>query len=202
MSLPLSTNIYYGHPMLPALTGPVLVAAALLALAAPGKLRRPQSTARALGQLGLPSAPVLVRLLGVGELLLAAAVWLAPSPPVSALLALSYAGFAVFIAVALRGGTSLSSCGCFGRPDTPPTALHLVVVVAAAASAGAAMVFGSGSATDVVTGSPWFGLPLLAAVALATWLAWAVLAVLPRVVAAGVAAGPVASRSGLPLVSR
>ena len=47
----------------------------------------------------------------------------------------AYAGFAVFILVALRRGWALSSCGCFGRPDTPPTPAHAVLNAGAAASA-------------------------------------------------------------------
>ena len=170
--------------MLPALTGPVLAAAGLLALAAPGKLLRPALTAHALRQLGLPGSALLVRLLGVGELALAAAVWLAPSRAVLALLALAYAAFAGFVAGALRRGTALSSCGCFGRADTPPTRVHLGVVTAAALLALAAAVTGSASIGGVVAEGPAYGLPLLAAVAVSVWLAWAALAVLPRVVVA------------------
>jgi hypothetical protein len=170
--------------MLPALTGPVLAAAGLLALAAPGKLLRPTLTANALRQLGLPGSSALVRLLGIGELGLAAAVWLAPSRPVLALLALAYAGFAGFVAVALRRGTPLSSCGCFSRADTPPTRVHLGVVLAAALVALAAVVTGSASLADVVADGPAYGVPLLAAVAVIVWLSWAALAVLPRVVVA------------------
>jgi hypothetical protein len=168
----------------PALTGPVLAAAALLALAAPGKLRRPASTANALAQLGLPRSTGLVRLLGVGELVLAAAVWLRPTALVLAALAVAYLAFAGFVAVALRSGTSLSSCGCFGRPDTPPTVVHLVVVAAAALVAGAAAVTGTASLHEVVTVGRWYGVPLVLGAALTTFLAWAALAVLPRVVAA------------------
>ena len=180
--------------MLPALTGPVLAAAALLALAAPGKLLRPASTANALGQLGLPRATVLVRLLGIGELAVAAAVWFAPSRPVLALLAAAYAGFAVFVGVALRRGTALSSCGCFGKADTPPTRVHLGVVSAAALLALVACVTGSASVVDVVSDGTAYGVPLLAAVGLTCWLAWVALAVLPQVVVAqrGQARAPVA----------
>jgi hypothetical protein len=179
--------------MLPALTGPVLAAAGLLALAAPGKLLRPSLTANALRRLGLPGSTVLVRLLGVGELALAAVVWLAPSRPVLTLLALAYTGFAAFVAVALRRGTPLSSCGCFGRADTPPTRVHLGVVAVAALLALAAVVTGSGSVTDVVADGPAYGLPLLAAVAVSVWLSWAVLAVLPRVVVAARGQAPAPS---------
>ena len=164
--------------MVPALTGPVLVGAALLALAAPGKWRRPASTANALRALGLPSATVLVRLLAVGEVLLAAAVLIAPARLVLAALGLAYLGFAGVVVAALRSGSPLSSCGCFGRPDTPPTRTHLAVVLGLAVAALAAAAT-TGSAS--VVGA---GVPVLLAAAVATGLAWAALSVLPQVVAA------------------
>lgn len=173
--------------MVPALTGPVLVAAVLLALAAPGKVRRPDDTVRALRAVRLPASRTAVRALAAGELALAAAVLLVPSRPVLALLALTYLGFGGFVLAALRAGTPLASCGCFGRPDTPPTRAHLGVVLAAALAAAAAAVTGSASLVDVLS-SPWAGLPLLAVVAVGVALAWAVLAVLPQVHAASVRA--------------
>lgn len=170
--------------MVPALTGPVLVAAVLLAAAAPAKWRRPQATVDALRAAGLPAARPAVRLLAVGEVLLAAAVLLVPSRPVLLLLALAYLGFAGFVLLALRSGTAVASCGCFGRPDTPPTVVHLVVVLALAGAAATAVGTGSASLGEVLT-SAWSGLPLLAAVGVASWLAWAALSLLPQLLAAG-----------------
>ena len=164
--------------MVPALTGPVLVGAVLLALAAPGKWRRPADTANALRTLGLPSATVLVRLLAVGEVALAAAVLLVPSRPVLLLLGLAYLAFAGVVVAALRTGSPLSSCGCFGRPDTPPTATHLAVVLALAAAALVA------AATTGAAGVLQAGLPVLVVSAVAAGLAWAALSVLPQVAAA------------------
>lgn len=173
------------------LTGPVLAAAVVLALAAPAKLRRPALTGNALAALGLPSSRELVRALGVGELVLAGWVLVAPSAPALALLAAAYAAFAGFVAAALRRGTPLASCGCFGRPDTPPTRTHLVLVLgaglacaaAALGAAGAVAALGTGASPvqHVVADGAWWGAPLLASVAVLTWLAWVALAVLPRV---------------------
>jgi hypothetical protein len=114
---------------------------------------------------------------------LAAAVVLVPSRPVLLLLALAYLGFGGFVLIALRAGSPLASCGCFGRPDTPPTRVHLVVVLAAALAAAGAAVTGSASLGDVLASS-WGGLPLLAVVAVGTWLAWAALSLLPQLLAA------------------
>ena len=177
--------------MLPALTGPVLAAAGLLALAARGELARPASTANALSQLGLPRSTALVRLLGVGELALAAAVLVVPSRPVLALLAAAYLGFAGFVLLALRRGTALSSCGCFGKADTPPTRVHVGVVAGFAAVALAACATGSAGVADVLS-APGAGLPVLLAAAVTVWLSWVALADLPQVVVAarGQAAAP------------
>jgi hypothetical protein len=161
--------------MVPALTGPVLVGAALLAFAAPGKWRRPTSTTNALRALGLPSTPALVRLLAAAEVALAAAVALAPRRPVLAALGLAYLAFAGVVVAALRRGSPLSSCGCFGRPDTPPTRIHLgVVLVLAAAALAAAATTGSASLLEA-------GLPVVLTAAVGAGLAWAALSVLPQV---------------------
>lgn len=184
--------------MLSALTGPVLVAAVLLALAAPGKWRRPDDTVLALRAVGLPASRAAVRVLAVGELALATAVVLVPSPPVLALLAVAYLFFGAFVLLALRSGTALATCGCFGRPDTPPTRVHLGVVLAASLAGAGAAVTGSSSLAEVVA-SPWGGLPLLAAVAVGAWLAWAALSLLPQLLAA--ARTPSARSSAFRLVS-
>ena len=175
--------------MPPVLTGPVVVAAALLVAAAPGKLRRPGDTVAAMRAVGLPGSRAAVRALAVGELVLAGAVLLAPVPVVLAVLAAAYAGFAVFVLLALRAGTPLASCGCLGRPDTPPTRPHLVVVTALSGAALGAALTGAASVPELLA-APATGLPLLLAAAVGGYLAWAVLAVLPHVLGAGRVPGP------------
>jgi hypothetical protein len=175
--------------MLPALVVPVLAAALLLACAAPAKLRTPDVAARALEAAGAPGGRTarrtLVRLLGAGELAVAGAVLLVPSPVTLGVLALAYAGFAGFVVVLLRRGVALSSCGCFGRPDTPATPAHVVVVALLAVVAGTAAVTGSYAAVPALfaagalTGATVVVLALLATAGL-----WAALAVVPLVRAA------------------
>lgn len=170
---------------MPALTAPLLAGAALLALAGVLKLRRPAGTVQALRTQGLPSAPALVRLLGLAELALAVAV-LAEVPWAAAGLALAYAAFTGFVAVALLRGRPLSSCGCFAEPDLPPTWAHLAVTgLLAAAATGAAAGEGAGVPGLLASGvGPAVATALSAA--LVAWLSYLVLADLPRLQAAAV----------------
>ncbi|HWG93474.1 MAG TPA: MauE/DoxX family redox-associated membrane protein [Mycobacteriales bacterium] len=166
---------------MPPATSLALVGAVLLLAAAPGKLRRPDDTVRALRAAGLPGGRRAVQALAAGEAVLGAAVLLRPTPVASALLGLLYLGFAAFVARALSRGTAVASCGCFGRPDTPPTAAHLGLVAVLGAGGLWAAAAGAASVPELLTGG---GAAVLLATAVAAWLAWAVLAVLPATVAA------------------
>ncbi|NAZ78376.1 hypothetical protein GTQ99_23635, partial [Kineococcus sp. T13] len=110
---------------------PYLAAGALLAVAGWGKLRRPAATVQALRTQGLPVPAALVRLLGAAELALALAAVAGP-PQAAWAVAAAYTAFSGFVLLALLRGRPLSSCGCFGEPDLPPTAAHLGVTAAAA----------------------------------------------------------------------
>jgi hypothetical protein len=119
----------------PAVTAPFLAATVVLAAAGVAKLRRPDDTARALHTASIPLGRMAVRAGAVAEIVVAVAALVVPSPITGALVAASYAAFAVFVLVALRRGWPLASCGCFGRPDTAPHRSHAVLNVGAAAAA-------------------------------------------------------------------
>ena len=163
-----------------ALTALVLAAAGLLALAGAFKLVRPAGTVQALRTQGLPSAPLLVRALGLVELAVAGAAALQVPGGVLALAAL-YAGFTGFVAVALVRGRPLSSCGCFAEPDLPPTWAH--VGVTGGLAVAAALAVGDSGLPALASASVGTGLATLAAAALVGWLAYLVLAELPRTLA-------------------
>ena len=167
-----------------ALTAPVMAAAGLLALAGVLKLRRPSGTAQALRTQGLPSGPAVVRTIGAAEVAVAALALLG-APAGTALLALAYTGFTAFVVLALVRGRPLSSCGCFAEPDTPPTAAHVgvtaVLAVAAAAAAGTGARTGLPALADVALPT---AVGVTAAAVLVGWLAYLVLAELPRLHAA------------------
>jgi hypothetical protein len=168
---------------MPALTGPALTAALLLVFAGAAKTVDPAMTAGALRQLRLPSAPALVRVGAGAEMVLGllaatvgwAALWW--------LVAASYLAFAGFVSAALRAGTMVGSCGCFGREDTPPHVVHVVVDVALAAIAGAAGVTGVGAPLEAIADSPGTGAVVLGLSLLAVLLVRAAFVELPRALA-------------------
>ena len=161
--------------------GGVVAAAGLLALGGALKAARPNETANALRALGLPRARLAVRVGGAVEVVVGVAAVVAGGRGPVALVGASYLGFAVFVLVALRRGTPVGSCGCFGEVDAPPTIVHAAVNLAAAAGAGAAALTGGTPALSaVVHHQPWMGVPLLGLAGLAGYLAFLVMAVLPR----------------------
>jgi len=97
---------------------------------------------------------------------------------------MSYVAFGVFIATALGRGWALSSCGCFGRADTPPTVAHVIVDLVLAAGAGAAALASGPAPLVVVARRPGWGSALVTMAVVAGGLAYLVLARLPRLQAA------------------
>ena len=107
----------------------------LLAVAGATKVLDPFPTHRALRAAGWPNRPVLVRVLAVAELAVAAAAVLIEHAAVAFVVAGLYAGFTVFVVVALARGLVISSCGCFGSHDTAPSPRHVAINASAAAAA-------------------------------------------------------------------
>jgi hypothetical protein len=123
----------------------LLGAGALLLLTAGAvKVADPTRTAGALAAVGWPSSPRLVRAGAGAEALIGAGALIVGGPVFAGLVGLSYLAFAGFVVVALRAGTPVGSCGCFGRADTPPHVLHVAVDLALAAGALAAAVASAG----------------------------------------------------------
>ena len=163
--------------------GPFAALALLLAIAGAAKAVRPLNTARALRAAGLPSSASLVRLLGAGEAVLAIVALAVAGPIPAALVAISYASFAAFVGYAKARGLAISSCGCFGKPDTPPTNAHIVVNAGAALLAVAAAVSPGRSPLGELARSPGAGVPFAALVLVIAALGYLALAEWPRLVA-------------------
>ena len=158
-----------------AATAPYLAAALLLVAAGLAKAVEPLSLVRALRAAGLRvRAPLLarwVRVLAAGEALLGAVAVVRPGPLVAVAVALSYAGFTAFVLRALRSGSPLASCGCFGKTDTPPTPGHAAITALLAIAAGLVAV-GSAASLDI---------SLVVVSGVLAYLVYVMLAVLPLV---------------------
>lgn len=163
-----------------AAAGPFTIAVALLALGGAFKAASPADTATALRGVGLPGWPLLVRLGGVLEMAVAVVALATGGRAAAALVAISYLGFAGFVAVALARGVPIATCGCFGKADTPPSVVHLVINLGAAAAALAVVVDPGVALADVVADQPLEGVPYLLLVATGVYLTFVALTRLPR----------------------
>jgi hypothetical protein len=153
---------------------PLTAAALLLAISGPTKLVRPAETERALRLTGLPSSRALVRQLGAVELVTAIFVLLYGDNAVwPLLLGVLYAGFAVFVTLAVWRRAPLSSCGCFGASGVAPTPVH-AGVDAGLAAVGFVTAFDARTAPiDIISDGGTDAVVLVAgAVALAGSVYW------------------------------
>lgn len=163
-----------------ALEGPFSAACALLMLAGGYKILRPNPTAGALRAVRWPAGTGLVRSLGLGELLLGAAALLTANRALALAVGLLYVGFTAFVLAALRQGSAIQSCGCFGESETPPSLLHVATNLVLAATAIAVAVAGVPALVDVLASQPTSGVPFVLLVAITVGLVKALLTDLPR----------------------
>jgi hypothetical protein len=162
------------------LIGPYLVACVLLVAAGMAKVVRPDDTARAVARLvpwPLVRLRILIRVGALVEVAVGTVALVIPRPVSAALVAASYVLFAAVVGLTRARGGPIASCGCFGRPDTPATGLHLVVNLglAAAAVVVTAAAPTTGSIASVLSHQPWNGVPLVAVSAVGAWLTFLVL---------------------------
>jgi hypothetical protein len=167
------------------LAGPFAVAAALLGLGGASKAAEPADTARALGTLGLPSSRLLVRAGGAAELVIGVGALAFGNRLFAVLVGLSYLGFLAFVVLALARHAPLSSCGCFGKADTPPSAIHVTVNALAVVVAATVVVAPGAGLPDVVGEQPLLGVPFLLLVAVGVYLTFLSLTLLPKTLAVG-----------------
>lgn len=166
--------------MAPPPTAPFVAATLLLAAAGVAKVIRPSDTATALRTAGFPVGPSWVRAGAAAEVVAAVVAFAAPAWLGGTVIAVAYVSFAAFVVLALRNGWALASCGCFGRPDTPPTRAHAVLNGGAAAFAIWWAAAGPASSGPAAWGrlffhSPWHGGPLglvTVVVVLLAYLLW------------------------------
>ena len=165
---------------MPTLGGPVGACALLLALGGATKVWRPDNTVRALRTLRVPAGSVSVRVLALAEMALGLAVVVLGGPLPALLMAVSYLGFTGFVVLAMVRKAPLSSCGCFGTPDTPPTVTHILVTLAAAGVSAVAVARPVDPLLAGLGSQPLAGVPFVVLTGCCVWLAYTALAVLPR----------------------
>jgi hypothetical protein len=161
----------------------------LLVVGGAPKVANPVTTVGALRSVGVRVPALAVRAMGAAEGSLGLTTLLAGGRLPVALVAASYAGFTGFVVVALRTGGALASCGCVGRPDTPPTRVHVAITAALAALAATAAVGTTPeSLPAAATSEPGATALVLTFVCLACWLVWLAAAELPALHRRGPAA--------------
>lgn len=160
--------------------GPFVIAATLLVLGGVLKARRPIDTANALRGVGIPAGPVVVRFGAVVEG--AIGVWaLVTGDRASAVLvAVSYLAFTGFVALALVRRAPISSCGCFGKADTPPSWVHIGLNLVAFTAAVSVSARPGAGLVDVIADQPLAGVPFVLLAATGVFLSFLALTLLPR----------------------
>lgn len=183
---------------MPVHSGPVTAVMILLLVAGAQKLLDPSSTSGALRAAGMPSSVVLVRILGLAEVGAGVAflVWGGPLPVAAG--ALLYAGFAWFVISAIARDLPISSCGCLGATETPPTMIHVVMNLGAVGILGAAVIIPLAPMGGLVGQELNVVIPYLLFTGATVYMLYALLTVLPliskRARAAGAALLPVPRR--------
>jgi hypothetical protein len=151
-----------------ALTAVFQILAIVVAVGGVAKIVAPDAFSTTLATLGAPSGRAVARLCGAVEVAIGAGALLAGGRPAAAVLALTYATFALAVVAARRAGAV--SCGCFGAASAPPSQVHVVVNAVSAGLAAIALVVGPETLAATLTDQPIAGVPYLAALALAAWL--------------------------------
>jgi hypothetical protein len=168
-----------------ALLGIYLMGCVLLAAAGAAKAARPADTARALA-MSVSRPPTrrwvhAVRILAGAEAVIGVVGIVRPDPVVAGVVAASYLAFTAFVLFAMAKGGALSTCGCFGSPDTPPTISHAAInFLVAVASVVVAATVADGWLGTVARHQYLRGVPLFVAVLVAAWLAFLVMSPLAR----------------------
>lgn len=112
------------------------IALGLLGASGVAKLIDPEPTTGAMDLARLPSSHTISRLLGGTEIVVAVTALATGWTPAGVVACGLYLAFAVFTFSAVRNRIPLQSCGCFGREDTPPNAVHVAYNLAATAALG------------------------------------------------------------------
>ena len=163
------------------------LAAGLLVLAGATKILRPDPTAQALLDAGLPGTLGAARGVGVVEVVVGAFACLAPAAGGAVALGALYLIFAGYLGFLLLARPDAGSCGCAGATPVPPSLLHLILNLLAGAAGFAYATTSAPTLTSWITGLGWAAVPVVFGLVVAGWLA-----------AVAVTAAPAAFRAWTP----
>jgi len=146
------------------------LAAGLLVLAGATKILRPDPTAQALLDAGLPGTIGAARVVGVVEVVVGVGACVMPAAGGAVALGALYLVFAGYLGFLLVARPEAGSCGCAGATPIPPSRLHLVLNLIAGA---AGLMYAATAAPSLglwIASLGWFAVPILLGLAVAGWL--------------------------------
>ena len=123
-------------------------------------------------------------------MVIAAAAITVGGPVATALVAVSYLGFAWFARRLDTKTRGSAPCGCFGASSAPVGTLHVVVNLLIAVGVGIAAIDAPGPVWDAAADTPWGGVPFVGLTMLLAWMLFIALTVLPESLAAAKAPAP------------
>ena len=176
---------------------PFFIASALLAVAGLAKLRDPLPLTRVLRQARLPASRLAVRVFGLAETAAGVAGLVRPGLVTGAAIGALYIGFSAFLLWLLARNIPVTSCGCLGAREAPPSVIHLALN--ACATAAAVAVAAGASPSGIVPFAvdlSYRAIPFVIGTAAIAYAAYLAVAFLPTAlssygrVAAGGAGGP------------
>jgi hypothetical protein len=147
------------------------LAAGLLVLAGATKIFRPDPTAQALLDAGLPGTLGAARGVGVVEVVVGVWACLAPAAGGAIALGVLYLVFAGYLGFLLVARPDAGSCGCAGATPVPPSRLHLALNLVAGATGFAYATTEAPGLTAWSSSLGWAAGPIVFGLVVAGWLA-------------------------------
>lgn len=162
------------------LTSLLGIGALLLIVSGVAKIVDPEPTIGAMRTLRLPSSKLIAAGLGTGELVVGCATLAIDGivPPVA--FATIYAAFSVVVVAALASDSPLQSCGCFGRADTPPSAIHLAMNIVFVGTGVWSALVPQVTTFDLIATDPDVGVAFVGFATLGVYVAFLLLSPLPQ----------------------
>jgi len=147
------------------------LAAGLLVLAGATKIFRPDPTAQALLDAGLPGTLGAARGVGIVEVVVGVSACVIPAAGGAIALGALYLVFAGYLGFLLVARPDAGSCGCAGATPVPPSRLHLVLNLVAGVSGFAYATTAATGLTAWISSLGWAAVPIVFGLLVAGWLA-------------------------------